>query len=45
MGCIRSSDGFARPVQFTYKGEDEFTTTLGGVSSIITLVMIILYGG
>ena len=33
------------PVQFTYKGESEFTTTTGGIITIITSLLIFFYGG
>jgi len=44
MSCLKSWDGFAKPVQFTYKGEDEFATAIGGIASIITLLLVFIYG-
>lgn len=43
MSCVRSWDGFAKPVQFTYKGDDQFTTFCGGLSSIFTFILIFVY--
>lgn len=43
MRCIRNFDGFARPVMFTYKGEDQFTTVFGGFATIITSLLLLLY--
>ena len=43
MSCVRSWDGFAKPVQFTYKGDDQFTTFCGGLSSIFTFLLIFVY--
>ena len=45
MGGIRSFDGFSRPILFTYKGEEEFNTNIGGVATIITSLLLLLYGG
>ena len=44
MSCIKSWDGFAKPVHFTYKGEDEFKTLCGGFAGIITTLLIAIYG-
>lgn len=41
---IRSCDSFSRPIIFTYKGEEEFNTTVGGIASIITSLLLFLYG-
>ena len=32
-------------MQFTYKGDSEFTTTTGGIVSILTSILIFFYGG
>ena len=42
---IRSFDSFSKPIIFTYKGEEEFTTTVGGIATIITSLLLFLYGG
>ena len=42
---LRGWDAYAQPVQFTYKGESEFTTTTGGIVSILTSLLIFFYGG
>ena len=44
LGFFRKWDGYAQPVQFTYKGESEFTTTTGGCITILTSLLIFLYG-
>ena len=41
---MRYFDSYSRPIQFTYKGDDKFSTASGGCFSIITVVMICLYG-
>ena len=45
MSCLRGFDGFARPIQFTYKTEEEFTTLTGGIVTVLTTIMFIFYGG
>ena len=42
---LRSWDGYAMPIQFTYKGESEFTTTTGGIITILTQLLIFFYAG
>ena len=45
LSCLRGFDGYAMPLTFTYKGEAEFTTTMGGIITIITSLLIFFYGG
>ena len=42
---MRSFDGYAMPVQFTYKGDAEFTTSTGGVITILTSLLLFFYAG
>ena len=44
MSCCKSWDGFARPVQFTFKNDDQFATVVGGLAGIITALLMLLYG-
>jgi len=44
MSCIRNYDGFAKPVNFSFKGGDEFTTATGGCMSIIVSLLLFMYG-
>jgi hypothetical protein len=41
---LRDFDSYSRPVMFTYKGKGEFDTSVGGVFSIITSLMLMIYG-
>ena len=41
---IRDFDSYARPVMFTYKGKNNFDTSVGGVFSVITSLLLMLYG-
>ena len=45
MSCIRSLDAYSKPVQFTYKGESEFNTLVGGIATLISSLLMIVYGG
>ncbi len=44
MNCIRGYDGFSRPVLLMYKGEEEFNTVVGGCFSILTTILLVMYG-
>ena len=37
---LRNVDIFAKPVSFTYKKEEEFTTIMGGICSIFVFLII-----
>ena len=41
---LRDFDSYSRPVMFTYKGKGEFDTSVGGVFSIISSILIMFYG-
>ena len=40
---IKSSDIFARKIMFTYKGRDKFSTMIGGCTSIMIIITILVY--
>mmetsp|Transcript_43536 Transcript_43536/g.51245 ORF Transcript_43536/g.51245 Transcript_43536/m.51245 type:complete len:204 (-) Transcript_43536:508-1119(-) len=40
---VKGFDRYAKPITFTYKGEGEFTTLIGGVITIGSLVVLSLY--
>jgi len=42
---LRHWDSFSKPILFTYKGESEFNTIIGGIATIITSILLLLYGG
>ena len=35
---------FSKPISFTYKGEESFSTLIGGVVSIVILGILMAYG-
>ena len=42
--CIRKFDGYAMPVRFTYRRDDQFTTVCGGLLTMLTFLLIVAYG-
>lgn len=42
---IRSFDIYGRTITFTYKGEERYSTILGGIISVIVSLMSIIYFG
>ena len=40
---LRSQDAYSRPVQFTYKGESVFNTNCGGLVTILTSLLLLVY--
>ena len=40
---VKQSDLFGLPVYLTYKGEKEFSTVLGGILSILLMLMFVGY--
>ena len=41
---LRDFDSYARPILFTYKGKGAFDTRIGGIFSITTSLLILMYG-
>ncbi len=41
---LRDFDSYSKPVWFTYKGKSEFDTSVGGIFSIITSLLMFFYG-
>ena len=40
---IKSFDNYGKSITFTYKGEEQFQTFIGGVFSIIAFAILVLY--
>ena len=40
---IKSFDNFGKAITFTYKGEEEFKTFIGGVMSLFAFVILVIY--
>ena len=40
---VKDSDRFATPVQLKYKGDSEFKTGIGGLSSIVMSIILLVY--
>ncbi len=41
---FRPLDIYAKPVQLTYKGDTVFKTTLGGILSILVMILVVSMG-
>ena len=42
LSLIRGTDLFATPVELSYKGQRAFKTVLGGICSIVLIVVVAL---
>ena len=40
---LRSLDAFGAPIRVNFKGEDTFKTRLGGLLSIFTFTLLLMY--
>ena len=40
---VKDRDRFATPVQLKFKGDSEFKTGIGGLSSIVMLITLLVY--
>ncbi len=41
---LRDFDAYSKAIAFTYKGKGAFDTNLGGICTILTNLLIALYG-
>lgn len=41
----KKGDIYAKPIELTFKGNQEYKTTLGGFISLVTMIFVIIYLG